>query len=88
MLPTSEFLNEMSRAQAEEQIQTLIRKDEIQKALLQKGVSADEISARVANLSDQEIKNLSGQLQAAKAGGDILYTILIVLLIIFVAKRI
>lgn len=58
-------------------------------ALLAKmGISKAEASARIANLSDREVSDvLSGQTQL-RAGGDILYVVLMVLLIIFVAQRI
>ncbi|MBX3017866.1 MAG: PA2779 family protein [Bdellovibrionaceae bacterium] len=52
------------------------------------GISKAEASARIANLSDREVESvLKGETQL-RAGGDILYVVLMVLLIIFVAQRI
>lgn len=59
-----------------------------QALLSQLGISKAEASARIANLSDREVERvLKGETQL-RAGGDILYVVLMVLLIIFVAQRI
>lgn len=41
------------------------------------GLSADEVDSRLASLSDQEIRQLPGQVSEARAGEDILVAILL-----------
>lgn len=88
MISTSAVVAEMSRAEAEQKVQSVLQMQEVQQQLLKQGVSADEISKRVASLSDMELKQLAGQMDQVRAGGDILFAILIVVLIIFLIKRI
>ncbi len=88
MISTNMVLANMSRAEAEQEVNAYLQKDEVRAQLLKQGVSADEVSSRLASLSEQEIRQLSGQIQKAQAGGDILMAILIVVLIIFLIKRI
>ena len=57
-------------------------------AMLEKmGISKAEARQRIAGLSDAEIERVVNG-QEIRAGGDILYLVLMVVLIIFVAKRI
>lgn len=88
MIPTSVAVTELSRAESQRKISDELAKDDLRKALLDRGVSPDEVSTRLASLSDAELRQLAGQIDQARAGGDILFTILIVVLIIFLIKRI
>lgn len=88
LIPTSVVVGELSRQQAEQNLQDLLSKDEVRDQLVKNGVSPDEASQRIASLSDVELKQLHTQVEQARAGGDILFTILIVVLIIFLVKRI
>lgn len=87
MLPTSMVVAEVSRDQAEKEVRDLLQTEEIRSAFEKQGISTDEASQRIANLSDQELRELSYQIQEARAGGNILVTILLVVLIIFLIKR-
>ena len=88
MISTSVVVEQLDRAQAEQEIQSQLNRDDVQKALIANGVSPDEVSTRLATLSDSELRQLSGQLHEARAGGDILVAVLLVVLIIFLIKRI
>lgn len=88
MVPTSEVVHQIDRQQAEAKVRDLISREDVQKALRERGVSPEEASARLASLSESELRDLSHQVEYARAGGDILVTILIVVLIIFLIKRI
>ncbi len=88
LIRTSVVANELSRQQAEADLQDLLSKDEVRDQLVKSGVSPNEASQRIASLSDTELKQLHMQVEEARAGGDILFTILIVVLIIFLVKRI
>jgi multidrug efflux pump subunit AcrA (membrane-fusion protein) len=88
MIATQTVVQEMSRAETLNEMNAYLQREDIQKELLKAGVEPKEVSERLASLSEQEMKQLSGQLSQARAGGDILITILIIVLIIFLIKRI
>ncbi len=88
MISTSIVLADVSRADAENEVRDYLKDSQVQATLIKQGVSPDEVSARLASLSEQEIRQLSGQVKEVRAGGDILVAILLVVLIIFLIKRI
>ncbi len=88
MISTSAVVVDLDRAQAQDAVQNYINQPEVQNALMKSGISMEEASARVASLSETELRQLSGKVQQAQAGGDILIAILIIVLIIFLIKRI
>ena len=88
MISTSSVLADVSRNEAEKEIRDYLQTSEVQASLIKQGLSSDEVSMRLASLSEQEIRQLSGQVKEARAGGDILIAILVVVLIIFLIKRI
>jgi len=88
MISTSDALVEVTRAQAEANVRNSIENSSVKDELLKHGLTQDEVSSRLASLSEQEIQQLSAQVNEAKAGGDILVTVLLVVLIIYLIKRI
>lgn len=88
MIPTSVVVQELTRAQAEQKINDFLSRSDVRDALMKQGLSADEASQRLASLNEQELRQLSSQMDQAKYGGDILVAILLVVLIIFLIKRI
>lgn len=88
MVPTSVVVEEFNRQQTEAKVLNFINKDEVQTKLVSQGLSADEAKLRVASLSNQELQTLATQIDQAQYGGDILVAILLVVLIIFLVKRI
>lgn len=88
MISTSMVLAETTRSQDEKNIRDYLQKSEVQNELIKQGISSDEATARLANLSEQEIRQLSNQVKEARAGGDILVAVLLVVLIIYFVQRI
>ncbi len=89
MVATNMVVADLTRAQAQEKIEDILNhQSELRQKLAEKGLSAEEISVRLASLSDSEMKQLAQQMDSAHYGGDILIAILIVVLIIFLIKRI
>ncbi len=91
MITTAEVVSEMTRAQAQESVQTHIERAEVKNELEKLGLSTKEISARMASLSDAELRDLSKQMDKAQYGGSaigILLVVVLVLLIIYLAKRV
>ena len=88
MVTASDVLADITREEAEINIREYLQRSEVQAELVKRGVTADEAAARLASLSEAEIKQLSSQAKKAQAGGDILVAILLVVLIIYLIKRI
>lgn len=88
MIPTTTVVSELTRSDAQAKVENLLKRDDVRKQLQAHGVSVEEASQRLASLSEAEMRNLAGQLQEARAGGDVLVTVLIVILIIFLIQRI
>ncbi len=91
MISTSTVVEEMSRAESVANITELLSREEAQAQLERFGVTKDEVTKRLASLSDVEIRDLTKQIDQAKFGGDvggILIVVVLVLLIIFLVKRV
>lgn len=88
LISTSTVLEEMSRNERETSVRDYFQRDDVKAELTKKGIAPEEVNSRIASLSDQELQSLSGEIQQAKAGGNILVTVLLVVLIIYFIKRI
>lgn len=88
LIATADVVDEVSRTQKEQQIKDFLSRSDVRDQLIKHGVSSGEASMRVAHLSEQELNQLSTQVQQAKAGGNILVAILLIVLIIYLIKRI
>lgn len=88
MISTSAVVADLSRAEAQNNVASFLENEAVRAELLKQGVTPSEVTSRIASLSAVELKQLSAQLDEARAGGDILMAILIVVLIIFLIKRI
>lgn len=88
MISTTEFIEQFNRKATQEKVANYLSQQDVEKKLVEQGVSADEAKQRIASLSDVELQNLSQQIDKAQYGGDILVAILIVVLIIYLVKRI
>jgi hypothetical protein len=80
MVPTESAVAGVERARVAE----FFDREDVQLQLQARGVSADQVKARVAALTDDEASQLAGRIDSLPAGGEILgilLTIFIVLLI-------
>lgn len=88
MTSASSVLADITRENAQKEVESFISKTEVQAELMKQGLTADEVNLRLASLSEQEMRQLAGQVHEVRAGGDILITILLIILIIYLIKRI
>lgn len=88
MISTTSVVDDLSRAQTEQKVRDFLTREDVRKQLIARGVSPDEVSSRLASLSQSELNQLSGQINKAQAGGEILVAIVLILLIIFLVQRI
>jgi hypothetical protein len=87
MIATSVVTAQLSRAHAEKQIRDFIQRADVQNELVKRGLSSEEAAKRLASLTDHEINLLTAQMEQGRYGG-ILVTILLIVLIIYLVKRI
>jgi len=91
MIATNEVVDTLSRAELEAKVRAQLDRDDLRKELLKLGVSADEAKGRLASLSTSELNQLATQMDQARYGGEVvglLVVALLVILIIYFAKRI
>jgi hypothetical protein len=87
MVGTGEAVSSAQARTAEQQrehVRAMLARQDVQAGLLKQGVDPVAVKSRVDALTDNEVSQLSGKLDQAPAGGDIigaLVTIFIVLLI-------
>lgn len=86
-ISTLEMVNQIDRSAAERDLKELVSSDEVRKILNDHGLTPQDVETRIAGLSDVELNNFHSEIEQAKKGG-ILYVIVAVLLIIFLAQRI
>src|SRR5688572_14113875 len=79
MVGTDVLVQELSGAANRQELSSLLGRNDVREQLIQRGVSPAEVETRIAALSDTEVQNLHSQIQEARAGGDILITVLLVL---------
>lgn len=92
MIPTSAFVDEMNRAETQRHVQEVLSRAEIRGELAKVGLNQNEISQRLGTLTDAELKDLAKQIESAQYAGDgivgVLVIVVLVLLIIYLAKRV
>ena len=90
MISTQEVVEQMSRQQAEATINAQLDREDVQAELKKYGVSALDAKMRLASLSDSEVRQLASEMEEARYGGviGILVVVVLVLLIIYLARRI
>ncbi len=88
VITTSAVVADLNRSQRLQNVERELQNEELRRGLLERGVSPEEVSQRLSSLTDIELAQLDKQMQEARYGGDILVTILLVVLIVFLVKRI
>ena len=88
MVTTQDWVNEQTKEELANNILQVLDQDDVRKKLIANGISPEEAKTRVASLNYQDLQNMNTQIEQARYGGDILIAILIVVLIIYLVKRI
>jgi hypothetical protein len=92
MISTAAVVEQLTRADAERKVIDTVNVAEVRAKLLTLGITPQEISGKLASLSDSELRQMAKQMEQARYGGDggasILIIVVLVLLIIFLARRI
>lgn len=91
LISTHQAVENFNRTTGEKNIQNFLKRSDVQNKLVSLGYSSEDAQRRIASLSDKEVKRLNDDIQKATLGGDvggILVIVLLVVLIIYFAKRI
>jgi hypothetical protein len=78
MVATDKALGTAERAQ----VSQLLSRADVQARLSQYGVNPGDMQARVAAMSDDEVAQLAGKIDALPAGGEILGAIVLIFLVL------
>lgn len=91
MITTDEALKELTTPKHLKDVVNYLDHEEVQKQLTKLGVDPREAQLRLANMSQQEVDQLAKDIESSTAGGEViglLTVVLLVVLIIYFAKRI
>ena len=67
-----------------DRIVSVLERDDVRQQLQAQGVSATQAKARVAALTDEEARQLAGQVDSLPAGGNVLGILLTVFLVLLI----
>lgn len=84
MVSTEVIVAAADAAQARQQIEATLAREDVKQALLEQGVKAEDVQTRVAALTDEEAMQLAAQLDELPAGGDGLGLVVFVFLVLLI----
>ena len=82
MVGAPELLQQAELQTQRDDVREIIARDDVRAALLQYGVSADDVDARIDNLSSGELQQIQTQFADMPAGSGVLGIILGIILIL------
>lgn len=91
MIPTAHVARQLDREMATKNVSEFLNRADVKDQLIKLGVNQEEATRRIASLSDAELEKLNQDIQKGTIGGDvtgILVLVLVILAIIYLAKRI
>ena len=84
MVSTDNIIVEQQKVWHKSEIIALMDREDVKSQLQTMGVSTDDVQARVAALTDEEVEQLSTNLNELPAGGDILGILLTVFIVLVI----
>jgi len=84
MINTSKTFQQSQNDLTSKSINTFLDRSEVQKYLVDWGISPEEAKIRIDSLTDEEIENIASRIDRLPAGGDGLGTIVGAALLIFI----
>lgn len=82
MIGTPQIMDQAQSQQDRAQLASLLQRDELVAQLEQAGVDPQQLQARIATLTDQEVATLTEQLNQLPAGSGILGTAVFIFLVL------
>lgn len=84
MVPTDQVIDQGSATRDRERVQSFLAREDVRQQMETLGVNPDDAAARVAGLSDSEVKKIVNRLDEMPAGQGALGTILGVLVFLLI----
>ena len=84
LVTSDELATQRSVAADRARINELMAREDVQRELKSYGLSSEEAQARVDSLTDEEVRQVAGRLDQLPAGQDVLGTIVVAALIVFI----
>jgi len=91
LITTQEAFSDYTRGSGESTVRNFLDRSDVKDKLVELGVDPFDAQKRIASLSDSDVKKLNDDIQKATVAGNIggiLVVVLLVILIIYFAKRI
>lgn len=85
LVTTEQALDERTAANDRAQLTAILQRDDVRQQMEALGVERDEAIARLASLSDQEVRQIAGQVDQLPAGQSVLGGVLIVAGVVLIA---
>jgi hypothetical protein len=86
MLSTGDYLAAEARAENLAKVNAVFAREDVRQYLVAQGVNPDDALARVAQLPDQDVAQIAGQLEDVPAGGSILALIGAVFVVLIILE--
>ncbi len=83
MIGTESIINVDRGQSPRDYLNNLLAREDIQAALVSKGIDPQEAQARIDSLSDAEVNDIVDKLDQLPAGGGVLETILLIAFLVF-----
>jgi hypothetical protein len=84
LVTSDDLATQRSVAADRARINELMAREDVQRELKSYGLSSEEAQARVDSLTDEEVRQVAGRLDQLPAGQDVLGTIIVAALIVFI----
>ena len=91
MITTNVLVEDMTRAETQQKVINFMERADVKNQMISLGLSSEEASQRVVQLTDSELRQISTEIDNSMAGGElggILVIVLVVVLILYLVKRI
>ncbi len=86
ILTSQEIAAQQALQLQRDQLQQRLLRADVAAGLLEYGVTAEQVEQRINSLTAAEIQQVNGQLDALPAGGNVLATVVLVLLILILLE--
>ena len=84
IIRTDQALAQSNTAAARERVATALLRADVQAQLVARGVDTEQVAARVASLTDEEVAQLDSRIDQLPAGGEIVGTLVFIFVVLLI----
>ena len=81
IVSNSQLINQVQQSNDKTELRQIIRRADVQTQLLNMGVSTADLDSRINQMTQEEVAQLSQQINQLPAGGSILGTVVLIFLV-------